>query len=99
MTGILDGKDDATARLRALRILLAVQHQSDLQIESLPATTRTDPYTNGDMIARNTGRGWLVYSVGANLTDDSGSVLPLDPSQPPQDIGYGPNQTQQTLAE
>ncbi len=99
VTGILDRKDDATARLRALRILLAVQHQSDLQIESLPATTRTDPYTNGDMIARNTGRGWLVYSVGANLTDDSGSVLPLDPSQPPQDIGYGPNQTQQTLAE
>ena len=98
VTGILDGKDDTTARLRALRILLAAQHQSGLQIESLPAAIRTDPYTNGDMIAKNTDQGWLIYSVGPNLTDDSGSVVSVDPSQPPQDIGYRPAQIQQALA-
>jgi hypothetical protein len=95
-TGVLDAKDDATARLQALRILLAVQKQPDLEIKSLPAAIRTDPYTSKDLIARKTESGWLVYSVGRNLTDNAGNLTPTDPSQRPSDIGYGPIPTLQT---
>ena len=96
ITGVLDAKDDATARLQALRILLAVQKQPDLEIKSLPAAIRTDPYTSKDLIARKTESGWLVYSVGRNLTDNAGNLTPTDPSQRPSDIGYGPIPTLQT---
>ena len=96
ITGALDAKDDATAKLHALRILLAIQKQPDLQIKSLPVAIRTDPYTSNDMITQKTKNGWLVYSVGRNLTDDAGNLTAIDSSQRPLDVGYGPIPTQPT---
>ena len=90
VTGTLDAKDDTVARLNALRLLLAVQRQPSVQIESLPPTIKTDPYTTNDMIVRKTASGWLVYSVGRNLKDDAGNLTPTNPSQQPPDIGYKP---------
>ena len=94
MSSIFDAKDDATARLRALRILLAVQQQPDVRVQTLPAEIREDPYTSKDMISSRTSDGWLIYSVGRNLTDDAGDLTPVAPSQRPLDIGYGPTTAQ-----
>ena len=96
MKSIFDAKDDATARLRALRILLAIQLQPDMQVKSLPAEIRADPYTSTDMTVRKKSDGWLIYSVGRNLIDDAGNLIPIAPSQPPLDVGYGPTSSKPT---
>lgn len=85
-----DAKDDAISRLRALRILLAVTRQPDLHIESLPAEILEDPYSRNNMLASRTSNGWLIYSVGRDLTDDGGNLTPASPTQQTADIGYGP---------
>jgi len=98
MTSIFDAKDDAIARVRALRISLALQRQPDLPVKSLPAEIREDPYTSKDMISSKTSDGWLIYSVGRNLKDDSGTLTPIAPSQRPLDVGYGPTSAKPTTS-
>ncbi|MGI9444033.1 MAG: hypothetical protein ACR2N1_16305 [Rubripirellula sp.] len=98
MTSIFDAKDDAIARVRALRISLALQRQPDLPVKSLPAEIREDPYTSTNMISSKTSDGWLIYSVGRNLKDDSGTLTPIAPSQRPLDVGYGPTSAKPTTS-
>jgi hypothetical protein len=50
----------------------------------LPAAATTDPYTGEPLHVRRVEGGWVVYSVGNNLTDDGGQVKDL------KDVGFGP---------
>ncbi|MCR4410974.1 MAG: hypothetical protein NUV77_00955 [Thermoguttaceae bacterium] len=78
------------AMVRSLRVVNALQvcagdkgvpKLSDL---GLPEATTLDPYTGEPLRVKRLSVGWLVYSVGKNLTDDGGK---LDDAS---DDGVGP---------
>jgi hypothetical protein len=80
------------AQLRALRVLNALLEReraggagepalSDL---GLPAGVATDPFNGEPLQLKKLPAGWLVYSVGANLKDDSGDLTDN------LDVGVGP---------
>jgi hypothetical protein len=85
------------ALVRAVRIINALQKKSPLAGEkiptmaelSLPDEVGIDPFNGKAMIIKRLPEGWLVYSVGTNLTDDGGNFERGKDSQP-IDVGFGP---------
>jgi hypothetical protein len=85
--------DANRAAIRCLRVLNALQgrEQQDAAVEpklsdlGLPAEATTDPFTGEPLKLKRVPAGWLVYSVGQNLTDDGGK---LDDRR--TDVGVGP---------
>lgn len=92
----LDSTREATERLRAssrsLRVLNAIQARvpadaeapPDLEALGLPREATLDPFTGRPLIVKKLPAGWLVYSVGKDLTDDGGKL------EKDQDVGFGP---------
>lgn len=80
------------ASLRALRILNALTARTvaandaapGLDSLGLPAGETTDPFNGAPLHLRKLPEGWLIYSVGANLTDDGGDLVDN------KDVGLGP---------
>ncbi len=80
------------ARTRCLRVFNALQDYVEenetakpaLTDLGLPAKVTTDPYTGKPLTMKKLPEGWLIYSVGKNLKDDSGSL------EDEQDVGVGP---------
>lgn len=69
------------ARVRALRVLNAIQARSLTENESialsdlgLPDAATIDPFNGLPLIVKKLPEGWLVYSVGRNLVDDGGKL-------------------------
>ena len=80
------------AMSRSLRVLNALQARINKNSDQLPKLSdlglpldaTIDPYNGKPLHVRKSPSGWLVYSVGSNLTDDGGK---LDGKT---DIGAGP---------
>ncbi len=80
------------AMSRCLRVLNALQSRvvttSDQLLNladlGLPPESMIDPYNGEPLHLSKTPAGWLVYSVGRNLTDDGGKLDGIT------DIGAGP---------
>ena len=80
------------AWVRCLRVLNALQRQRGqapqtepaLSQLGLPADVTTDPFNGAPLLLKKLPEGWLIYSVGRNLTDDGGKLSDQ------QDIGIGP---------
>jgi hypothetical protein len=80
------------AETRALRVLNALgeyrqrtgQDADSLDQLSLPKFATIDPWTGQPLIIKKTDKGWVVYSVGQNGTDDGGRFDQM------QDVGFGP---------
>ena len=85
--------DNNRAAIRCLRVLNALQAlerpgdapQPKLSDLGLPAEATVDPFTGEPLKLRKLPEGWLIYSVGQNLTDDGGK---LDDRR--SDVGLGP---------
>jgi hypothetical protein len=84
------------AMVRSLRVLSALQTHVPkgsskiprLGELGLPVATTTDPF-NGELLhVKRLPEGWLIYSVGEDLTDDGGKLLPCSP--PGCDYGVAP---------
>jgi len=80
------------AKTRAMRVLNALgeyrqrtgKHAHSLDQLSLPTSAAIDPWTGQPFVIKKTDKGWLVYSVGQNCTDDGGRFEKTD------DVGFGP---------
>lgn len=79
------------AAIRCLRVLNAVQRRVEQGVAvpkladlGLPAVATTDPFTGKPLHLKKTPEGWLVYSVGKDLTDDGGELGDY------RDVGVGP---------
>ena len=76
------------ALVRSLRVLNSLQQAGDdaqsLDDIDLPAASTTDPFTGNPLVVRKTDSGWFVYSVGEDLTDNSGMFKEA------KDFGFGP---------
>ncbi|HTU26311.1 MAG TPA: hypothetical protein VMF30_12980, partial [Pirellulales bacterium] len=85
------------ASLRALRVLNALLDRESsnggavpaLADLGLPADATTDPFNDEPLHLKRTPEGWLIYSVGPDLTDDGGDLAARKNSQP-KDVGLGP---------
>jgi hypothetical protein len=55
-------------------------------LASLSPAAPSDPYTNQPLRYRRTEKGFLLYSVGSNLTDDGGNRKPAKKGDLPPDI-------------
>lgn len=90
-SGILSAQRD-TAMIRSLRVFNALQayaekngHEaSDLAGLGLPAEAMVDPFSGEPLKAKLLDKGWTVYSVGKNGTDDGGDF------HDSRDVGVGP---------
>lgn len=79
------------AAIRSLRVLNALQVQVPGDAEKPPALDSLglgqaifDPVTGRPLIVKKRAGGWLVYSVGPDMTDDGGTF------EKDRDIGFGP---------
>jgi len=80
--------------LHALRVLNAIQAReqagdaSEPQLDKLglPVEATLDPVNGEPLRLKKTPQGWLIYGVGANLTDDGGQLEDL------LDVGVGPSE-------
>ena len=80
--------------LHALRVLNAIQareqagDESEPQLDKLglPVEATLDPVNGEPLQIRRTPQGWLIYGVGANLTDDGGQL------EDDLDVGVGPSE-------
>jgi hypothetical protein len=80
------------AQTRALRVLNSLgeyrqrtgKDADSLDQLSLPKSATIDPWTGKPLIIKKTEKGWVVYSVGQNGTDDGGRFEKMD------DVGFGP---------
>jgi hypothetical protein len=81
------------AMCRAIRVLNALQARAgptgtelpDLTHLGLPEHATIDPFDGKPLRVKKLSNGWMVYSVGGNLVDDSG-ILDLK-----TDVGAGPS--------
>ena len=77
-TGILRHRDAAKANLALLQtgLLLddcrAARGAYPATLEGLGTTAPPDPFSGRPLVYRRQGAGYLLYSVGGNLTDDGG---------------------------
>jgi hypothetical protein len=89
--GIQSAQRD-TAMIRSLRVFNALQayaekngrEASDLAEPGLPAEAMVDPFSGEPLKAKLLDKGWTVYSVGENRTDDDGDF------RESRDVGVGP---------
>lgn len=87
-----DAVEKCRARLRALRVLNALVARqdpdspppADLAELGLPRIAMTDPFSGKPLMVEQLPTGWLVYSVGANRTDEGGKLDGFS------DVGVGP---------
>jgi hypothetical protein len=97
LLGPLQAAREANAGVRAaarsLRVLNAIQglpeepqQATDLSKLGLSVEATTDPFIDRPLTVKKLAAGWLVYSVGKNLTDDGGEIAKHE------DIGVGPEQ-------
>ena len=97
LAGVLTGTYRVQALVRALRIINALQRKHLVDGDEtptmaelgLPDEVGVDPFSGKAMIIKKLPEGWLVYSVGENLTDDGGKVAEESDNKP-LDIGFGP---------
>ncbi|MDC0295593.1 hypothetical protein OAL35_01930 [bacterium] len=91
LSAAADAADQLEAESRCLRILMQMQSTGEDAIEnlSLADDITNDPFTGADLKISQTPEGLVIYSVGQNLTDDGGSVLPTESARP-LDVGFGP---------
>jgi hypothetical protein len=89
--GIVTGTQ---AEIRSLRVLNAIQAHAGtsegavpkLTDLGLPTATTTDPYNGQPLHVKRLPEGWIIYSVGRNLTDEGGDK----PNDSNADVGVGP---------
>ncbi|MEM8672067.1 MAG: hypothetical protein AAGG48_31415 [Planctomycetota bacterium] len=85
----IDAKDDMETNIRCMRIVVTAYGQSSLDLESVPAAVRIDPYSQQDFLVKPTDTGWIIYGVGRNLMDDGGKIYEVQGSNGlPTDIGF-----------
>jgi len=83
-------RDDGVSELAGTRILLGLLAYKD-RFGSYPQTLGElrsrlgwklpeDPFSGRDFIYKRQGKGFLLYSIGRNLKDDGGRLLPARPS-------------------
>ncbi len=85
------------AWVRAIRIINALQVKAPADSDKVPTMAElglpdevgVDPFNGKPMIIKKLPKGWLVYSVGKNLKDDSGK-FGTSGENPPLDVGFGP---------
>lgn len=81
--------------LRATRVLNAIQareqagNAGEPQLDNLglPVEATLDPVNREPLHIKKTPHGWLIYGVGANLTDDGGQL------EDDLDVGVGPSES------
>jgi hypothetical protein len=86
----------AEAQVRCLRVLnaLARRVQADPAAEpkledlNLPAAALTDPFDGKLLHVKKLPEGWVVYSVGQNLSDDGGKVAADPHGAVTPDVGF-----------
>jgi HAMP domain-containing protein len=92
LQAMIDATCRVQAQMRCLRVLNALTRhdQSDNAPElkltdlGLPAEATTDPFDGKPLHLKKLPDGWLIYSVGKNLTDDGGELTD------DKDVGLGP---------
>ena len=83
-------RDDAAAKIAGDQVLLGLLAYKD-RFGSYPETLDglrsrlawklpDDPFSGKDFIYKRQGKGFLLYSIGRNLKDDGGRLLPAHPS-------------------
>jgi hypothetical protein len=90
--GVRDADVRLLAQFRALRVLNALLAREEagaaddptLADLELPADATTDPFNERPLQLKKLPTGWLIYSVGQNLTDDGGDLANH------RDVGVGP---------
>lgn len=81
------------ARMQCLSVLNALTRQDgnegttqpSIDNLELPDHVKIDPYNGQPLKIKRIETGWVVYSVGPNLTDDGGKI------ENREDVGVGPN--------
>ncbi len=90
MQATYDAATRSRALVRSLRVLTALQARAGdkgvpkLSDLGLPGAATLDPYNGQPLRVKRLAEGWLVYSVGKNLTDDGGKFEDFS------DAGLGP---------
>lgn len=80
------------ATIRELRVLIALQTKAGADAAQppkfsdlgLPSDVTTDPFDGQPLRVKKLPKGWLIYSVGPNRIDDSGTISDRT------DVGIGP---------
>lgn len=98
MHGVRKAMENDRARLRALRVLNALQVKSPPDAKAppklsdlgLPPDVTIDPFDGKPLRIKKVPNGWLIYSVGENLIDDGGDV------ESNKDVGIGPPRSEST---
>ena len=80
------------ARMRCLRVLNQIRKRAsidttkplDLVDFELPEDAVIDPYSGLPLNTKWTEKGWIVYAIGENTTDDGGGIAD------DTDVGVGP---------
>ena len=89
-SGAHDAIDRTVAKLRSLR-MICDNYEALQNATSEPlGNVQLDPFIDSPMQSKQTKDGWVVYSVGENLVDDGGEVVPDNSGSIPVDIGFGP---------
>ena len=88
---VADAADrSAEALKRCMRIIMLGQESDAGNLEELdlPESLLEDPFSQKSLICLTGEHPWSVYSVGANLVDDSGSLKPIEGGSQPLDLGF-----------
>jgi hypothetical protein len=94
------------AKFRAVRIINALEQKTPGNGDKTPTVAElglpdevgVDPFNGKQMIIKKLPEGWLVYSVGENLTDNGGRIEDRTDG-PPLDVGFGPKTAKQQLQD
>jgi hypothetical protein len=89
---------DHTARIRVARAVLAIEHYRRENAESLPpdlsalvprylSTIPTDPFDGKSLRFKKLSKGYVIYSIGSDGTDDGGKE-PVTNKNIPQDLTF-----------
>lgn len=91
LSNVAIAKDRIEAEIRCFRLILVSRKSNAPAIDSMefPSPQDLDPFTQERLLMRKDDRGWIVYSVGENLTDDGGAIWKTEDTDRPLDIGFG----------
>ena len=92
LTSVREPAERLRAMSRCLRVLSALQARAKAGSDQvpkladlgLPQETTIDPYNSEPLKIKKVPEGWMIYSIGRNLTDDGGQLDGVT------DVGAGP---------
>ena len=87
---VANARDRIEAEIRCFRLMLTSKRTGSRPIDTMefPTPQKMDPFTHKPLKIKELSGGWLIYSVGENLTDDGGAIWKTEETLRPLDIGF-----------